>query len=63
MHDIPEARTELRVERVDEGRADAFAEAFVRGYGTPASSVGGFDPQYVRANYLSSPEADTSGIA
>ena len=31
--DAPEAATGLRVERVDEGRA--FAEAFVRGYGTP----------------------------
>ena len=29
----PQAATELRVERVEEG--DAFAEAFVRGYGTP----------------------------
>jgi GNAT superfamily N-acetyltransferase len=29
----PEAATELRVERVEEG--GAFAEAFVRGYGTP----------------------------
>jgi hypothetical protein len=32
---LPRPRTELRVERVEEGRADAFAEAFVRGYGTP----------------------------
>jgi GNAT superfamily N-acetyltransferase len=29
----PQAATELRVERVEDG--DAFAEAFVRGYGTP----------------------------
>jgi hypothetical protein len=31
--DAPESTTELRVERVEEG--GAFAEAFVRGYGTP----------------------------
>ena len=120
--------TELRVEPVGADGADAFAETFVRGYGTPgffrewlariparerwycfvafdgeapaaagalypAGEVGwlgiaatlpehrrkdgqgkpsssyrniiraGFSEVYVRANYLSSPEADTSGIA
>jgi GNAT superfamily N-acetyltransferase len=34
--DPPEAPTELRVERVGADGADAFAETFVRGYGTPA---------------------------
>jgi GNAT superfamily N-acetyltransferase len=33
--ELSQARTELRVERVDERRAEAFADAFVRGYGTP----------------------------
>jgi GNAT superfamily N-acetyltransferase len=33
--DPPHAPTELRVERVGADGADAFAETFVRGYGTP----------------------------
>lgn len=108
----PAAATELRVERVDD--ADAFAQAFVRGYWAPeffrdwvarlpgrpgwhaerdprrargaASEAGceavatetgeprnggpgswrnisraGFEPQHVRPNYVSAPDADTSG--
>jgi hypothetical protein len=34
--DPPEARTALRVERVGASNTEAFAETFVRGYGTPA---------------------------
>ncbi len=41
------------MERVGRDLADAFAEAFLR--------RAGLEPQYVRVNYLSSPEADTSG--
>jgi hypothetical protein len=52
VHELPRPRTKLRVERVGRDLADAFAEAFVR--------RAGLEPQYVRANYLSSPEADTS---
>jgi hypothetical protein len=92
--DPPQARTELRVERVDDGTV--FADTAVRGYGQgailatrieAAAATGcalvvtetgeprdgqpgasyrnilraGFEPQYVRPNYLSSPQADTSG--
>jgi hypothetical protein len=47
------------------GRRHRDRQASGRGAGSPYRNIvrAGFEAQYVRANYLSSPEADTSGAA